>query len=186
MTTTPTSPRRRSLIVAGTALAAGPALFHIARAQAAPIRIGFPVPLTGPFSAEAQDQVRAAELAVKEWNAAGGHKGQMCELLVRDTKLNSGEAATRTLELIEKDKVNFVVGSLSAATQLSSSSRAGCPASRRCADNVVHVGCRAGCTVSANIGITGVCPCQSLHRARGSPAASSLPAYRELWAARWR
>ena len=119
MTTTPTSPRRRSLIVAGTALAAGPALFHIARAQAAPIRIGFPVPLTGPFSAEAQDQVRAAELAVKEWNAAGGHKGQMCELLVRDTKLNSGEAATRTLELIEKDKVNFVVGSLSAATQLS-------------------------------------------------------------------
>jgi branched-chain amino acid transport system substrate-binding protein len=43
----------------------------------------------------------------------------MVELLVRDTKLNSGEAATRTLELIEKDKVNFVVGSLSAATQLS-------------------------------------------------------------------
>ena len=38
---------------------------------------------------------------------------------MRDTKLNSGEAATRTLELIEKDKVNFVVGSLSAATQLS-------------------------------------------------------------------
>jgi branched-chain amino acid transport system substrate-binding protein len=38
---------------------------------------------------------------------------------VRDDKLNPGEAATRTLELIEKDKVNFVVGSLSAATQLS-------------------------------------------------------------------
>ena len=37
---------------------------------------------------------------------------------MRDDKLNPGEAATRTLELIEKEKVNFVVGSLSAAVQL--------------------------------------------------------------------
>ena len=117
---TPTSPRRRRLLIAGTAAAASPALFSIARAQAgAPIRIGFPVPLTGAFSAEAQDQVRAAELAVKEWNAAGGFNGRLCELLVRDDKLNPGEAATRTLELIEKDKAHFIVGSLSAATQLS-------------------------------------------------------------------
>jgi branched-chain amino acid transport system substrate-binding protein len=119
MNHSPSNPVRRSLIVGGAAVAAAPALFNIARAQAATIKIGFPVPLTGAFSAEAQDQVRAAQLAVNEWNAAGGHKGQTAELLVRDDKLNPGEAATRTLELIEKDKVNFVVGSLSAATQLS-------------------------------------------------------------------
>jgi branched-chain amino acid transport system substrate-binding protein len=111
--------RRRGLILAGTALATGPALFNIARAQTSTIKIGFPVPLTGPYSSEAQDQVRAAELAVKEFNAAGGYKGQMAELLVRDDKLNPGEAATRALELIEKDKASFIVGSLSAATQLS-------------------------------------------------------------------
>ncbi|MDE2565094.1 MAG: ABC transporter substrate-binding protein [Burkholderiales bacterium] len=119
---TPRNPGRRRLIAlgaAGAGLAAAPALFNIARAQAATIKIGFPTPLTGPFSAEAQDQVRAAELAVKQWNAAGGHKGQLAELLVRDDKLNPGEAATRTLELIEKDKVQLIVGSLSAATQLS-------------------------------------------------------------------
>ena len=75
--------------------------------------------LTGAFSAEAQDQVRAAEIAIKEFNDSGGFNGRKAELLVRDDKLNPGEAATRTLELIEKDKVNFVVGSLSAATQLS-------------------------------------------------------------------
>ena len=111
-------PRRR-LLLAGSAAAASPLLFNIAQAQSSPIKIGFPVPLTGAFSAEAQDQVRAAEIAVKEFNAAGGHKGRKAELLVRDDKLNPGEAATRTLELIEKDKVDFVVGSLSAATQLS-------------------------------------------------------------------
>lgn len=114
---TTTSRLRRKLLVGGTA-AAGLPLFNIARAQSEPIRIGFPVPLTGPFSGEAQDQVRAAELAVKEFNDAGGYDGRKAELLVRDTKLNPGEAATRTLELIENDKVVCVVGSLSAATQL--------------------------------------------------------------------
>ena len=111
--------RRRQLITAGTAVAASPFMFNIARAQGAPIKIGFPVPLTGAFSAEAQDQVRAAEIAIKDFNEAGGYAGRKAELLVRDDKLNPGEAATRTLELIEKDKVNFIVGSLSAATQLS-------------------------------------------------------------------
>ncbi len=111
--------RRRQLLTAGSAAAATPFMFSIARAQAAPIKIGFPVPLTGAFSAEAQDQVRAAEIAIKDFNDAGGFGGRKAELLVRDDKLNPGEAATRTLELIEKDKVNFIVGSLSAATQLS-------------------------------------------------------------------
>jgi branched-chain amino acid transport system substrate-binding protein len=112
-------PGRRSLIVAGAAVATLPAWLNVARAQATPIKIGFPVPLTGAYSAEAQDQVRCAEIAIAEFNASGGLNGRKAELLVRDDKLNPGEAATRTLELIEKDKVDFVVGSLSAATQLS-------------------------------------------------------------------
>jgi branched-chain amino acid transport system substrate-binding protein len=110
---------RRSLIVGGAAAAVAPALFNVAQAQGANIKIGFPVPLTGPYSSEAQDQVRCAEIAIKEFNESGGFNGRKAELLVRDDKLNPGEAATRTLELIEKDKVDFVVGSLSAATQLS-------------------------------------------------------------------
>lgn len=112
-------PRRRAIIAGGLAAAVSPGLFNLARAQGTPIKIGFPVPLTGAFSAEAQDQVRAAEIAIKEFNDSGGFDGRKAELLVRDDKLNPGEAATRTLELIEKDKVDFVVGSLSAATQLS-------------------------------------------------------------------
>lgn len=91
----------------------------VALAHAQPIKIGLPVPLTGPYGAEAQDQVRNAELAVKEFNDAGGLAGRKAELLVRDDRLNPGEAATRALELIEKDGVSFLVGGLSAATQLS-------------------------------------------------------------------
>src|SRR3989440_9252512 len=112
--------RRRLLtaVSAGAALAASPFRINLLQAQESTIKIGFPVPLTGPYGAEAQDQVRAAEVAIAEFNEAGGLDGRKAELLVRDDKLNPGEAATRTLELIEKEKVDFVVGSLSAAVQL--------------------------------------------------------------------
>ncbi|WP_312513675.1 ABC transporter substrate-binding protein [Massilia sp.] len=106
--------RARSAVCA-LALAACPFTLH---AEEVPIRIGLPVPLTGPYGAEAQDQVRNARLAIQEFNDAGGLNGRKAELLVRDDKLNPAEAATRALELIEKDRVDFIVGSLSAATQL--------------------------------------------------------------------
>src|SRR6476661_7572905 len=88
---------RRKLILGAAAAAASPLWINIARAQAGPIKIGFPTPLTGPFGTEAQDQVRCAEIAIKEFNESGGLNGRMAELLVRDDKLNPGEAATRTL-----------------------------------------------------------------------------------------
>ncbi|WP_158810297.1 ABC transporter substrate-binding protein [Beijerinckia sp. L45] len=116
---TKTTIGRRTLLGGTIATLAAPALLlRVARAADEPIRIGFPTPLTGPFGAEAKDQVRCAELAIKQFNAAGGLKGRQVELLVRDDKLNRGEAATRTLELIEKDKVACIVGALSSSVQL--------------------------------------------------------------------
>jgi len=110
--------RRRAIAAAGLGLAASPFRINLLRAQETPIRIGFPTPLTGPYASEAQNQVMAAQVAIEEFNEAGGLNGRKAELLVRDDKLNPGEAATRTLELIENEKVNFIVGSLSASVQL--------------------------------------------------------------------
>ena len=113
----PSLTRRATLagLAAGGATLAMPGIL---RAQGETIRIGFPTPLTGPFAAEAKDQVKSAELAVRLINDKGGIAGRKVELLVRDDKLNAGEAATRTLELIEKDKVHAIVGALSSAVQL--------------------------------------------------------------------
>jgi branched-chain amino acid transport system substrate-binding protein len=114
---------RRSVlkkIAIGSSLSAGGfALPLLVQAQTENIRIGFPVPLTGAFAAEAKAVVRGAELAIKEFNDAGGMGGRKAELLVRDDKLNPQEAATRTIELIDKDKAHFIVGSVSSAVQLS-------------------------------------------------------------------
>lgn len=109
----------QSLMAGGTLALGGAAFPALVRAQTDTVRVGFPVPLTGAFAAEAQAVVRGAELAIKEFNDAGGMGGRKAELLVRDDKLNPQEAATRTIELIDKDKAHFIVGSVSAAVQLS-------------------------------------------------------------------
>jgi branched-chain amino acid transport system substrate-binding protein len=113
---------RRKVIKGAAASAAmlgvAPHLINFARAAGDPIKIGFPVPLTGPYGSEAKEQAFCAQMAVDEFNAAGGLDGRMAELLVRDDKLKSGEAAKRTQELIENDKAHFISGSLSASVQL--------------------------------------------------------------------
>jgi branched-chain amino acid transport system substrate-binding protein len=70
------------------------------------------------FHAQGRRRCRAGR-GRRHVHGVAGADGRKAELLVRDDKLNPGEAATRTLELIEKDKADFIVGSLSAATQLS-------------------------------------------------------------------
>jgi len=104
---------------ATTAVATGPTLFNIAHAASSAIRIGFPVPLSGPYSWEANEQVRCAQIAVDQFNAAGGLEGRMAQLLVRDDRLRPAEAAMRTLELIEDEQAHFICGALSASVQLS-------------------------------------------------------------------
>ena len=101
--------RRKLVLGAAAAAATSPFWFNIARAQSGTIKIGFPVPLTGPFAVEAQDQVRAAEIAIQEFNEAGGLNGRLAELVVRDDKLNPGEAATRTLGHSRSNSVRMTV-----------------------------------------------------------------------------
>src|SRR5215216_2787521 len=113
---------RRRLIgtgAGGLAFAGSPFSINRLFAQEGRIKSGFPVPLSGPYSTAANDQVRCPQIAVDFFNEAGGLKGRKAELVVRDDKLDTGEASTRTLELIENEKVNFVCGSLSASVQLS-------------------------------------------------------------------
>src|SRR5919198_1446402 len=111
---------RRDFLRVSVAATAGLALGAAPRRGRAgePIKIGFPVPLTGPYSVEASDQQAGALLAVEEANARGGVLGRHVELLVRDDQLKPGVGAQRTQELIEKDRAGFVIGGLSAAVQM--------------------------------------------------------------------
>ena len=110
---------RRSFLTTTAAGAATLAFPTVLRAQSKePIRVGFPLPLTGPFAALANDLQRGATLAAEELNARGGVLGRRIEVLFRDDQLKPAVGAQRTKELIENEKVQFVVGGLAAHVQM--------------------------------------------------------------------
>jgi branched-chain amino acid transport system substrate-binding protein len=110
---------RRAFLAATAAGSAALAYPAVLRGQGqAPIRVGFPLPLTGPFAALATDLQRGAIVAVEEVNARGGVLGRPMEVLFRDDQLKPSVGAQRTKELIENEKVQFIVGGLAAHVQM--------------------------------------------------------------------
>ena len=103
--------RCHALALAGAAVALMPA---VASAEG-PIKIGFPIPLSGPTAVYGEPILKGAELAVHEINAKGGVLGRKLELLSRDSKANADEAVRLARELIIKDNVDFLVGTLTSA-----------------------------------------------------------------------
>jgi len=82
---------------------------------AEPIKIGFPIALSGPTAVYGEPVLKGAELAVSEINAKGGVLGRKLELLSRDSKANADEAVRLARELIIKDNVDFLAGTLTSA-----------------------------------------------------------------------
>src|SRR5690348_29095 len=89
-------------------------LYPIA-ASADTIKIGFPIPLSGPTAVYGEPVLKGAELAVSEINAKGGVLGRKFELLARDSKANADEAVRLARELIIKNNVDFLSGTLTSA-----------------------------------------------------------------------
>src|SRR5579859_6391172 len=90
-------------------------LVPAAASAASTIKIGFPMPLSGPASVYGVPIVKGAEMAVNEINASGGVLGRKLELLTRDSKANADEAVRLARELIIKDSVDFLAGTLTSA-----------------------------------------------------------------------
>jgi branched-chain amino acid transport system substrate-binding protein len=79
------------------------------------IKIGFPIPLSGPTAVYGKPILAGAELAVSQINATGGVLGKKRDLLSRDSKANADEAVRLSRELIIKDNADFLLGTLTSA-----------------------------------------------------------------------
>jgi branched-chain amino acid transport system substrate-binding protein len=109
---------RRTVIktaaLAGVAQIASP--FVITARAADNVKIGLDNPLTGTFAAVGKNELIGAQLAVEQMNAKGGILGRKVDLLVEDS--TSGEAAVavqKANKLIERDKVDFLLGNINSA-----------------------------------------------------------------------
>jgi branched-chain amino acid transport system substrate-binding protein len=94
---------------------ASAALWPSVSMAAETIKIGFPIPLSGPTAVYGKPVLAGAQMAVAEINAKGGVLGRKLELLPRDSKANADEAVRLSRELIIKDGVDFLVGTLTSA-----------------------------------------------------------------------
>jgi branched-chain amino acid transport system substrate-binding protein len=95
-------------------LAALLALPMAAEAQK-PIKVGMPMPLSGPPALFGEPATKGAQMYVDEINAKGGVLGRKLELLTRDSKADANEAVRVARELILKENVDFLVGTLTSA-----------------------------------------------------------------------
>lgn len=82
------------------------------------VKLGFISGLSGVYGWSAQDQLRGVTMAAELVNKEGGIAGRKIEVLTRDDQSDPKLSTLFTKELIEKDKVDFVIGGLSAGTVL--------------------------------------------------------------------
>ncbi len=82
---------------------------HIAGAQAKVIRIGMPTILSGRVAILGTSSRAAAQLAIKQFNEAGGAGGRTVELVDRDSKGRPDEAAKVTRDLINNDGCEVII-----------------------------------------------------------------------------
>ena len=113
--------RRRAVVTA----AAGAGILQLASpfiitAHAAEnVRIGLDNPLTGTYAAVGKNELIGCELAIEQINAKGGILGRKAELLVEDsTSGDAGTAVQKARKLIERDKVDFLLGNVNSALAL--------------------------------------------------------------------
>jgi len=113
--------RRSFLKAAGAAAASAGAggIFApaILRAQRQPIKLGHLIPQSGFLSPMGEYMIKAASLAVEEVNAAGGVLGRELRLLPEDD-MNPGVAVQKATKLIQQEKVDALLGTVSSAVCL--------------------------------------------------------------------
>ena len=110
-------PNRRQVLKGAAAFGAGAGFignWRWARAQAKkPLIIGLTCDATGTFADSGQADRRGMLLAIDEQNARGGVLGRPIEPRWEDTETDPSVAVRKAQKLIERDKIDFMIGALS-------------------------------------------------------------------------
>ena len=117
MKLTPFNPNRGQFIGGGVAAAAATfASINVIAAPTKEITIGLDVPLTGAYSDQGADQLRAYKMAIDEINAAHGVMGMQLKYTTGDDQTKPGPAVENATRMIERDGAIMVTGGSSTGT----------------------------------------------------------------------
>ena len=79
------------------------------------IKMGIATDITGPIAPSGNSNWQVAQLAVEQINAAGGMAGRPVELFLEDTASDPKAAVANVRKLIQRDKVDVVLGGITSA-----------------------------------------------------------------------
>ncbi|MGH7389360.1 MAG: ABC transporter substrate-binding protein [Candidatus Rokuibacteriota bacterium] len=85
-------------------------------AQAPPVKIGVLLPYTGPLSVQGNDATRGLELYLARSGGRAG--GRQLQLLKEDTEAKPDVGLTKVKKLVERDRVDFLVGPVNSVVAL--------------------------------------------------------------------
>jgi branched-chain amino acid transport system substrate-binding protein len=110
---------RRTFLKYGTAASLGAAAvgkFRLASGQAKkPILIGIASDASGTYADSGDAERRGMLMAIDEFNAKGGVLGRKIEYKQEDTETDPSAGARKAKRLIERERVDFLIGGLSSA-----------------------------------------------------------------------
>ncbi len=86
-----------------------------------PIILAHVSPTTGRFSVHSEADKRGVEMAVNEYNAKGGVLGRQVILISQDPTLDTKKAAKTAEDLINKNKIGFMIGAVNSGVAASMS-----------------------------------------------------------------
>lgn len=119
--------RRRELIKGGFAIGAAGTMMYPAKSWGSgvkPVKIGMVDAKTGTYAAQGRAEIRGATMAMDEVNAKGGILGRPVQLIAEDDHTLPGPAVSKAHLLLERDKVDFLMGGVSSAVAVALSNLA--------------------------------------------------------------
>jgi ABC-type branched-subunit amino acid transport system substrate-binding protein len=115
----PSSPSRGTFLAgSAAATAATLASINVIAAPTKTLTVGLDVPLSGPYSDQGNDQLRAYKMAINEINAHGGVMGMQVNYVVGDDQTKAPVAVANAQRMIDSDGAVMITGGSSTGTAI--------------------------------------------------------------------
>jgi branched-chain amino acid transport system substrate-binding protein len=82
------------------------------------VKVALVYPMTGPVPTYGQSSKEGSELAINEWNEAGGLLGEEIAWVLADSGCDGATATDAANKVIDQDKVKFIIGAVCSSASI--------------------------------------------------------------------
>jgi branched-chain amino acid transport system substrate-binding protein len=83
-----------------------------------PVKVALLAPMSGQVKTFGESTKNAVDIAVAEWNAAGGAAGHQIQLVVEDSQCSAEPAVNAANKVIDQDGVKFIIGEVCSSASI--------------------------------------------------------------------